>query len=112
MNASPSRVLIATLLVICCAVISPFPVAAQEPAVSLLLVKLAPGLSPEAQAAIITRNGGVETSAILALRLHVVAVRTADLNTVIANYQADPQVLHVELNTTRQSETIPAIRVR
>ena len=101
MTASNARVVLATLLVIALAVIAPLTVSAQEATLSSLLVKLAPGLSPDAQAAVIARNGGVETSAILALRLHVVAVLTADLPRVMANYQADPQVQHVELNAAR-----------
>ena len=40
------------------------------PAPTSVLVKLVPGLTPESQAAVITRNGGVETSSIPALRLH------------------------------------------
>ena len=43
-------------------------------ATSSLLVKLISGLSVDEQAAAIARNGGVETSSIPALRLHVVAV--------------------------------------
>lgn len=66
------------------------------------------GLSLAEQAAVIARNGGGETSSIPALRLHVVAVATAELTDTLARYQADPQVVSVEQNTTRQSETTPA----
>jgi hypothetical protein len=107
-SASTSHLLIATLLAILFAVISPLTVSAQEAPVSSLLVRLVPGLSPAQQADVIARNGGVETSTVLALRLHVVAVVTADLTTVLARYQADPQVQHVELKTTWQSETLRA----
>ena len=75
---------------------------------SSLLVKFVPGLSLEQQANVIARNGGVEGSSIPALRLHVVAVATEQLATVLANYQGDPQVQSVEINQTRQSETLPS----
>jgi hypothetical protein len=107
-SASTSHLLIATLLAILVAVISPLTVSAQEAPVSSLLVRLVPGLSPAQQADVIARNGGIETSTVLALHLHVVAVATADLTTVLARYQADPLVQHVELKTTWQSETLRA----
>src|SRR2546427_6635893 len=59
------------------------------PAMSSLIAKLIAGLSADEQAAVITRNGGIETSQIPALRLHVVAVPTADLADTLARYQAD-----------------------
>ena len=74
------------------------------PETSSLLVKLVSGLSVEEQAAVVARNGGTETGAIAALRLHVVAVPTVDLAVVLASYEADPQVQHVEENKVRRSE--------
>ena len=74
------------------------------PETSSLLVKLVSGLSAEEQAAVVARNGGTETGAIVALRLHVVQVLTAELAETIAAYEADPQVQHVEENKVRRSE--------
>ena len=110
MRHRPARLLLATLLAVLFAVTAPLAGAAQETTVSSLLVKLVPGLSPEQQAEVIARNGGVETSAILALRLHVFAVASDSVTAVMASYQADPQVQHVELNTKRQSEARAARR--
>jgi hypothetical protein len=73
-----------------------------------VLVKLVPGLTPESQAAVITRNGGVEISFIPALRLHVVQVAIAELAAVTTRYQSDPLVEHVEDNRVRVSEAIPS----
>src|SRR5262249_57498910 len=73
-----------------------------------LIVKLIVGLSTQQQTDVIARNGGVEISSIPALRLHVVAMATDQLATILASYQADPQVQSVEVNKTRQSETIPS----
>src|SRR5207249_1936927 len=75
---------------------------------SSLLVKLAAGLSPEQQAAVISRNGGIEISSIPALRLHVIQAAPADLPQILARYQADPQVVNAEENKTRQSQAFPA----
>ena len=81
-------------------VLAPYTITtAQEPTVSSLLVKLMPGLSPAQQADVIARNGGVLTSSVEPLRLHVVTVLTADLTTVLARYYADPEVQHVETGT-------------
>jgi hypothetical protein len=107
-RATTAFSLLAVLLVL----LSPLTAGAQTASgpstTSSLLVKLVGGLSASEQAAVIARNGGVETSSIPALRLHVVAVSTADLPSVLAAYQADPQVQNVEVNRTRQSETMPA----
>ncbi|MBT0651768.1 MBG domain-containing protein [Geomobilimonas luticola] len=72
-----------------------------------LVVKLVDGLTPADQAAVIARNGGVETSSVPALRLHVVTVPTADQPLVQQNYQADAQVVSVEVNKSRKAEAIP-----
>ena len=105
----PSIIPIAILAVLCTMslAISPLAVSAQS-TTSSLLVKLAVGLSPAQQAQVIARNGGVEVSSIPALRLHVIEVATADLAQVLANYQADPQVVSAEENKTRQSQAFPA----
>jgi hypothetical protein len=99
---------ITILAVLCALLLSLTPLAASaQSATSSLLVKLAVGLSPDQQALVIARNGGVELSSIPALRLHVIEVATADLPRVLANYQADPQVVRAEENKTRQSQAFP-----
>ncbi|HEY0725557.1 MAG TPA: hypothetical protein VGD41_16480, partial [Pyrinomonadaceae bacterium] len=56
-----------------------------------LIIKLAAGLLPDEQAAVIAQNGGIETSAVPALRLHVVEVSADELDQVIVRYGADPR---------------------
>ena len=73
-----------------------------------LVVKLINGLTATEQTAAINRNGGVETSSIPALRLHVVSVQTINLSSILGSYQVDPQVQSVELNKTRKTESIPS----
>src|SRR5438445_10329750 len=68
-------------------------VASAQSATSSLLVKLAAGLSPEQQALVIARNGGIEISSIPALRLHVIQVAPAEFSQVLGTHQADPQVV-------------------
>jgi subtilisin family serine protease len=75
---------------------------------SSLIVKLAPGLSASEQVAVITRNGGVQTASVPALRLHTIQVDVDQLDAIAANYRADSQVLRVELNNVRQSNAIPS----
>src|SRR5262245_47076152 len=77
------------------------------PEISSIIVKLVPGLTPSEQADVIARNGGTEVSQIAALRLHVISVPTSDLATLLAAYQADPQVQRAEENKVRQTETAP-----
>jgi len=85
-------------------VLAPYTITtAQEPTLSSLIVKVMPGLSPAQQADLIARNGGVLTSSIGPMRLHVVAVLTSDLPIVLARYNADPDVQHVEMDTWRES---------
>src|SRR2546426_4029674 len=97
------------LAVLCALLLWFIPLAASaQTATSSLLVKLAAGLSPEQQAEVIARNGGLEISSIPALRLHVIQVAPADLPQVLPRYQADPQVVHAEENKTRQSQAFPA----
>ena len=81
--------------------------AAGQPETMSLVVKLANGLAAVEQAAVIARNGGVETSTIPALRLHVITVPAVDLPLILQNYQSDAQVESVELNKTRKAEAIP-----
>src|SRR5436309_3208910 len=96
------------LLAVACALLVPALSAAQSPSsTSSLLVKLVDGLSAQEQADVIARDGGIERSVIPVLRLHVIDVPASDLATVRASYQADPQVVSVEENRTRVSETVP-----
>src|SRR5438094_239643 len=96
------------LLAVACALLVPASSAAQSPpSTSSLLVKLVDGLSAQEQADVIARDGGIERSVIPVLRLHVIDVPASDLATVRASYQADPQVVSVEENRTRVSETVP-----
>jgi hypothetical protein len=108
MTAARRSQLALVLVAVFCAVLIPLVASAQTSTTSSLIVKLIPGLTADQQAAVIERNGGTQTSAIPALRLHVIAVPTVDLETVRASYAADSQVVSVEDNKTRQSETIPA----
>src|SRR2546425_11315342 len=102
-------IVVTALLTIACALLIPTLSAAQTLSpTSSLLVKLVDGLSAQEQADVIARNGGVEISSIPALRLHVIQVAPADLPQVLANYQADPQVVNAEENKTRQSQAFPA----
>src|SRR6058998_1338902 len=101
-------IVVTALLTIACALLIPTLSAAQTLSpTSSLLVKLVDGLSVQEQADVIARNGGVEISSIPALRLHVIQVAPADLPQVLANYQADPQVVNAEENKTRQSQAFP-----
>jgi hypothetical protein len=94
---------------LCAVVLSLVPLAASAQSASAsLLVKLVAGLSPEQQAAVIMRNGGIETSSIPALRLHVIQVTADQLDATLARYQADPQVQSAEANKVRLSESIPS----
>src|SRR3989441_271590 len=101
-------VVVMALLAVACALLVPASSAAQSPpSTSSLLVKLVDGLSAQEQADLIARDGGIERSVIPVLRLHVIDVPASDLATVRASYQADPQVVSVEENRTRVSETVP-----
>src|SRR3989442_7102723 len=102
-------IVVTAFLTIACALLIPTLSVAQTPSpTSSLLVKLVDGLSAQEQADVIARNGGVEISSIPALRLHVIQVAPADLPQVLANYQADAQVVNAEENKTRQSQAFPA----
>jgi len=80
----------------------------QTPSAPSLIVKLMSGLTAGEQAAVITRNGGIEVSSVAALRLHVVQVTAAEQDAVLAKYKADPQVVRAEVNKTRQSDAVPS----
>ena len=71
-----------------------------------LVVKLAGGLTPAQQAAVIARDGGIEKSSIPALRLYVLIIPTSDLQIIQQNYQNDPQVKSIEMNKTRKVEVM------
>ena len=71
-----------------------------------LIVKTVAGLSYVDVGAIVARDGGVETSSIPALRLHVIEVTADQLATATLNYQSDQQVESVEVNQTRKVETL------
>ena len=101
-------ILLATALTLLAVVSVPLASIAQTSLSSSLLVKLIGGLTLDQQAQVIARNGGIAISSIPALRLHVIQVVPADLPQVLANYQADPQVVNAEENKTRQSQTFPA----
>jgi len=97
-----ARMVVGALLTLAL-VLAPYTITtAQEPTLSSLIVKVMPGLSPAQQADVIARNGGVLTSSIGPMRLHVVAVLTSDLPIVLARYNADRDVQHVETETWRQ----------
>jgi hypothetical protein len=76
--------------------------------VPTLVVKMADGLTADQQAAVVARNGGVETAAIPVLRMHVISIPSGDPALVLQNYQSDPQVERAELNKTRKSEGLPS----
>src|SRR3989441_4173826 len=99
--------LLATALALLAVVSVPLASVAQPSSTSSLLVKLIEGLTPDQQAQVIARNGGIEISSIPALRLHVIQVAPADLPQGLAKYQADPQVVNAEENKTRQSQAFP-----
>ena len=106
-----ARLLAITAAIFALAVLLPSTLSAQPadpPATSSLIVKLASGLSADEQAAVIGRNGGVEVSAIPALRLHVIEAPTDQLDQILANYRADPQVVRAEVNATRKATAIPS----
>ena len=73
-----------------------------------MIIKLAASLSAEEQAAVIAQNGGIETSTVPALRLHVVAVAADQLDEVLAGYRADSRVVRAEVNKVRQSNAMPS----
>ena len=91
-------------------VTGPAPTGATGPAVGTtenLIVKLRSGLTELEQAAVITRNGGVEFSEIAPLRLHVVAVPAAALVSSLDAFRADPDVETADRDRVRDAEGTP-----
>lgn len=80
----------------------------QTTATVSLIVKMISSLTAEEQAAVIARGGGVETSSVPALQLHVVELPESDLTAVLSNYHSDPQVVRVEFNGTRKVQGSPS----
>ncbi|HEY7564151.1 MAG TPA: S8 family serine peptidase, partial [Acidimicrobiia bacterium] len=72
-----------------------------------LIVKLVAGLSLEQQADVIASYGGIETSAIPVLRLHMVAVAPDTAAETIAAFEADPAVVSVDRDFPRDAEAVP-----
>jgi subtilisin family serine protease len=72
-----------------------------------LIVKLVAGLSLEEQAEVITSHGGVESSVIGVLRLHMVAVAPDTVDDSVAAFASDPAVLSVDLDLPRAAEGVP-----
>ncbi len=79
----------------------------EDPSAASLIVRTVQGLSAEDQQAVIQRNGGVETSGIPQLNLHIVEVPAVDLEAIMQNYREDPEVVSVELNTKRKVGWLP-----
>ena len=75
---------------------------------SAMIVRLAAGLSLADQATVIARYGGVETSSIPVLRMHMIEVPSATIADALLGYRADPQVVSAELDKTRAAETAPS----
>ncbi|MCL4295825.1 MAG: S8 family serine peptidase [Anaerolineae bacterium] len=73
-----------------------------------LIVRLAAELSDAQQQEVITRNGGIETSAVAALGLHFVDVPSNTLADSIARFRADAQVTSVETDKVREAEGTPS----
>ena len=65
------------------------------------------GLSQTEQADVIARNGGVETSSISVLRLHVVEVPADRVGQYLNAYQGDRDVESAEKNRVRDAEGAP-----
>ena len=82
---------------------------AQEPVAETasLIVKLIDGLSADEQAAVISENGGTETSSIPALRLHIIETAADQVSEIISKYQSDARVESVEEDKTRKVDAIP-----
>jgi len=61
---------------------------------------------------VIARNGGVEVSSVPPLRLHTIECLASELDSILSNYQSDPQVERAEVNKKRKVEEslqIPSI---
>src|SRR5688500_12069169 len=87
---------------------SPEPSPSEAPSVTdSLIVRLVPGLSSVEEAAVLALGGGVQTSVIPALRMHVVDVARATSAESIAAYRADPRVDSVDRDRVREAEATP-----
>jgi uncharacterized repeat protein (TIGR01451 family) len=71
-----------------------------------LIVKLVAGLGLEEQSDVIASHGGVETSAIPVLRLHMVAVAPDMVEESVVAFAADPAVVSVDLDLPRTAEAV------
>ena len=85
------------------------PVAPAPPlATTSLLIKMVAGLSDVDQQAVVARDGGVESSVIVPLRLHVVDVDINLLAETQQRYASDPQVQRVSVEKTREAQGVPS----
>ena len=101
------------VVVMCCSIfLVPLLAGAQTASSALVtfsvIVKMAPGLTPEQQGEVIARNGGVEKSSIPALGLHVVEVVATEISTTLDRYRSDSQVVSAEENKQRQWQMAPS----
>ncbi len=73
-----------------------------------IIVQTVPGLTKPQQADVIARDGGVESSSIPVLRLHVVDVPAGEVSSYADAYAADPDVASVDRDRTRDAEATPS----
>jgi subtilisin family serine protease len=73
-----------------------------------ILVTLVSGLTPQEQADVISRNGGVESSQIAPLHLHVVEVPEDQVGASLNAFASDPQVERAERDRTREAGGAPS----
>ena len=66
------------------------------------------GLSDLDQQAVIARDGGVESSVVAPLRLHIVDVDTSQLADTQLRYASDLGVQRVEIEKTRAAQGVPS----
>jgi len=70
-------------------------------------VRTRAGLSQSQQANVIARDGGVESSSISVLRLHVVDVPADQVGRYLKAYQTDPDIESADKNRTREAQGAP-----
>ncbi len=75
---------------------------------SSIIVKFISGITDVQRAEVIARNGGIEVSRILALRLHIIEVPSGEILDALSRYQSDPYVESAELNIIRKVEAVPS----
>src|SRR5436309_275869 len=73
-----------------------------------IIVQTIPGLTKPQQADVIARDGGVESSSIPVLRLHVVDVPAGEVSSYADAYAADPDVASIDRDRTRDAEATPS----